>query len=235
MHCYGSYKPDNAECRNCNFASYCMEAGNPVLLSDSMPSYNDGIKTIMSRSIDFRDDDEEITMSPSYSRGDLLEVISFMLSLDQRTLDYLDEFIKTAEKGFEQKLVAFNRDLWEYKMAKEEDRIEKKVVYEFNQKNQDEVSKVVELRKQKEIEKKNHEEKKAVEQAEKVVNKISDNQFRDVDVAKDSKGKEATAKERYLARKILKDRGLLQSKSQSSVKTAISKEMMQGHKNSAGR
>lgn len=95
MHCYGSYKPDNAECRNCNFASYCMEAGNPVLLSDSMPSYNDGIKTIMSRSIDFRDDDEEITMSPSYSRGDLLEVISFMLSLDQRTLDYLDEFIKT--------------------------------------------------------------------------------------------------------------------------------------------
>ena len=95
MHCYGSYKPDNAECRNCNFASYCMEAGNPVLLSDSMPSYNDGIKTIMSRSIDFRDDDEEITLSPSYSRGDLLEVISFMLSLDQRTLDYLDEFIKT--------------------------------------------------------------------------------------------------------------------------------------------
>ena len=151
------------------------------------------------------------------------------------TFDRLDEFIKTAEKGFEQKLVAFNRDLWEYKMAKEEDRIEKKVVYEFNQKNQDEVSKVVELRKQKEIEKKNHEEKKAVEQAEKVVNKISDNQFRDVDVAKDSKGKEATAKERYLARKILKDRGLLQSKSQSSVKTAISKEMMQGHKNSAGR
>lgn len=76
-----------------------------------------------------------------------------------------------------------------------------------------------------ENEKKNHEEKKAVEQAEKVVNKISDNQFRDVDVAKDSKGKEATAKERYLARKILKDRGLLQSKSQSSVKTAISKDM----------
>ncbi len=95
MHCYGSYKPDNAECRNCNLASYCMEAGNPVLLSDSMPSYNDGIKTIMSCSIDYCDDDEHPQAPPSYSRGDLLEVISFMLSLDQRTLDYLDEFIKT--------------------------------------------------------------------------------------------------------------------------------------------
>lgn len=96
MQCYGSYDSGSAECRGCELASYCMDAGNPALLSDSMPSYNDGIKSIMSCSINYSDADEEQESAPlSYSRGDLLEVITFMLSLDQRTLDYLDELIKT--------------------------------------------------------------------------------------------------------------------------------------------
>lgn len=97
MRCYGNYNSGEEDCKRCSYKDYCKEAGDPVLLSDSMPSYNDGIKTLLSRSIDFEDLDE----SPDhgklecYSRSDLLEVISFMLSLDQRTLDYLDELIKS--------------------------------------------------------------------------------------------------------------------------------------------
>ena len=53
-----------------------------------------------------------------------------------------------------------------------------------------------------------------------------DPQFRDTDVAKDDAGKTEEAKQRYYARKILKDRGLLPQAGKPVVKREVSKDMI---------
>lgn len=93
MQCYGNYKGNAPECKHCKLKSYCMDAGDPVLLSDSMPSYNDEIKNILNDSLPVSEAPDNLP--ECYSRSDLLDVITFMLTLDQRTLDYLEEKLKS--------------------------------------------------------------------------------------------------------------------------------------------
>ena len=63
------------------------------------------------------------------------------------------------------------------------------------------------------------------EEAEKIYNKISDSQFRDTEKRNTDEQKSQVAKERYLARKILKDRGMLPRREALPVKrTEISRE-----------
>ena len=96
MECYGSLYDKREECRACELHKWCKDASDPPRLSHQMLDWD-----LVSESIP-----ASMTVSSSevlsckgniekhlYSRGDLLEVIGFLLSLDVQTLDMLDSKI----------------------------------------------------------------------------------------------------------------------------------------------
>ena len=121
--------------------------------------------------------------------------------------------------------IDFNKRLKDYLEAKRYEAVKNSVVRDFNEQHKDEFAEVKGIRQERIEEAK-------LAKATAVVDKISDGQFRDVDVAKDDAGKKKETEERYEARKYLKDRGLLQSKleqlrglGQLSSKPVVKREM----------
>ncbi len=127
-------------------------------------------------------------------------------------------------------IVGANKTLKDYRRAKEYDRIKQSVAYDINQETRRELTSLKEQRQRREDEKRAGvtawKEQKLVHDAQRTVNEISNPQFRDTDIAKTDSDKEKTAKDRYMARKILKDRGLLQIKKSPVKQTTVSQEMI---------
>ena len=97
MDCYGRSYGRKDDCRRCKLSGYCRNAGDPPLfsqLSDADPE---------KRLIAVTAVDEIAVLPPEpepeimYSRAELLEVISFMVHLDERTLDFLEAKLTGAD------------------------------------------------------------------------------------------------------------------------------------------
>lgn len=96
--CYGHYRGERvAECKSCSQRKWCKEASDPELLTNHMSSFDEVLQDSETREIV-----EELNVHRKrklngekleYSRNDLLEVISYMLSLDPMALDLLNEKI----------------------------------------------------------------------------------------------------------------------------------------------
>lgn len=115
--------------------------------------------------------------------------------------------------------IDLNRRLKEYIEAKRYEDIKRSAMNAFNEKHQDEFAEIKGIRVKRERD-------AELVKAKRVVAEISNPQFRDVDVAKDDAGKAEVAEKRYLARKILKDRGLLSQPNKPTVKREVSKDMV---------
>ena len=98
MDCYGSYgRKRKAECANCSKVKWCREASDVELLRDHMMSFAEELQDSEAREMA----EEQAGARKQklngekleYSRNDLLEVISYMLSLDPMALELLDEKI----------------------------------------------------------------------------------------------------------------------------------------------
>ncbi|QSH40280.1 AsnC family protein [Lentisphaerota bacterium ZTH] len=96
MNCYGKYSVERKQCSSCKLLEWCCNAGNPEVISDRMVDF-DKIKTFITGK-DFSStenaDTEKENWEKIYSKGDLLEVVGFMASLDFHTLKLLDEKIQ---------------------------------------------------------------------------------------------------------------------------------------------
>lgn len=147
------------------------------------------------------------------------------IGLNVTQLNDLEKF-KDVDKIRDAEVVDFHSRMKDYVEARRYETLKDVAIYDFNEKNKEEVLKIEEIRKQKEEQKKQREEEAKLTRAAEIVNKISDGQFRDVDVAKDDAGKTEEAKQRYYARKILKDRGLLPQAGKPVVKREVSKDMI---------
>ncbi len=101
MKCYGKYFGRLPECAGCRMGEYCRGAGDLSLLGDRMPSVAD-YKRMAAESLsgetDYEPDEREY--GECYSRGDLLEVIGFMMSMDITTLDFLAAKLGDPEISF---------------------------------------------------------------------------------------------------------------------------------------
>jgi len=99
VYCYGKYCGKLEACPTCEALEYCRGAAEPALLTDSMPGYNDGIKSPEKSGRHAPDpaealmEAEERAEQALYTRDDLLEVIGFMLQLDSRTVEFLSMHI----------------------------------------------------------------------------------------------------------------------------------------------
>ena len=98
MDCYGSYgRKSKAECAKCSKVRWCREASDVELLRDHMMSFAEELQDSEAREMA----EEQAGARKQklngekleYSRNDLLEVISYMLSLDPMALELLDEKI----------------------------------------------------------------------------------------------------------------------------------------------
>ena len=98
MGCYGNYGGKrNPECLKCAQARWCREASDVELLRDHMMSFAEELQDSEARQLA----EEQASARHrkingeklEYSRNDLLEVISYMLSLDPMSLDLLNEKI----------------------------------------------------------------------------------------------------------------------------------------------
>ena len=98
MGCYGNYGGKrNPECLKCAQVRWCREASDVELLRDHMMSFAEELQDSEARQLA----EEQASARHrkingeklEYSRNDLLEVISYMLSLDSMSLDLLNEKI----------------------------------------------------------------------------------------------------------------------------------------------
>ena len=97
--CYGKYpKTPGAKCRGCAQQSWCKDAGNLPLLSNSMGRFNENYQDDESREEEAERRSAALRKLRGeklrYSRNDLLEVIVYMLELDPMTLELLNTKIK---------------------------------------------------------------------------------------------------------------------------------------------
>lgn len=106
MQCYSQYHPHKEECSRCSISSYCKESTEsiPPLLSDQA-------KKIPAESLP-----EPLIIKKSnhchekkYSRADMLELIGFLVAMDEKTLEILSEklqnpLISLAEIGRKKKI-----------------------------------------------------------------------------------------------------------------------------------
>ena len=98
MNCYGSYgRRRKNDCTKCPELRWCREASDVELLRDHMVSFAEELQDSEARELA----EEQAGARKQklngekleYSRNDLLEVISYMLSLDPMALELLDEKI----------------------------------------------------------------------------------------------------------------------------------------------
>lgn len=125
-----------------------------------------------------------------------------------RSLNDLADFEKYEEVR-NREIVSYNGMLNDYSKSKIGTDCYNVAVRRFNESNKENVSQVKAERQQ-------ILEQRKVEGAQQKVDEISDPQFRDTEVRKTDGEKTKEAQDRYLARKILKDRGLLNVASASS-------------------
>lgn len=104
--CYGKWYKRIDECETCpkKYKNYCKDARNPHLITDETVNFDD-----VSYSADVASHKPEIdfdipadTEKLIYSKKDLLELLSFMCSLDPQALDILEEKLRDADIGISQ-------------------------------------------------------------------------------------------------------------------------------------
>lgn len=91
MKCYGRKFGKLATCRNCQYVEWCRDAVEPELLTEKkmILPINEEILENPAMAENNNEEPEAVT----YSRQELLEVIVFMLALDEQTLRMLEEKI----------------------------------------------------------------------------------------------------------------------------------------------
>lgn len=97
MDCYGRSYGRRDDCKRCKLSKYCRDAGDPPLfsqLSDADPDKRVTAVTAVDEIAVLPPEPEPEMM---YSRAELLEVISFMVHLDERTLDFLEAKLTGAD------------------------------------------------------------------------------------------------------------------------------------------
>ena len=87
MKCYSTYRPSKDECITCHLRDYCRESteSEPAFLSDSarkIPAEELASPTVIPR----RTDNKKI-----YSRADMIELIGFLVAMDEKTLSIMAE------------------------------------------------------------------------------------------------------------------------------------------------
>ena len=87
MKCYSNYRSSKDECMTCNLRDYCKESteSEPSLISDSarkIPADDLASPVTVSR----RGYDRKI-----YSRSDMIELIGFLVAMDEKTLSIMSE------------------------------------------------------------------------------------------------------------------------------------------------
>ncbi|MBQ9789239.1 MAG: hypothetical protein IJW31_06570 [Lentisphaeria bacterium] len=106
MHCYAQYSENKAECKNCKYLNYCKDSLDIPLLINSRGKklYDNKIQaTPIARAKAFNSDKKE------FSKAEMLELIAFMVSLDETTIELLSEklndpTISIAELGKRRKI-----------------------------------------------------------------------------------------------------------------------------------
>jgi predicted DNA-binding protein YlxM (UPF0122 family) len=95
--CYGNYSANRSECRSCGNLRWCKNASDPELLLNSMSSFDESLQDDVCRELageQYEQRKRKINGEKlEYSRNDLLEVIVYMLNLDNLALALLDEKI----------------------------------------------------------------------------------------------------------------------------------------------
>lgn len=88
--CYGYSYGKIPECQGCPCGEYCKDAGNPPLISASLNGSR--VKRLMDEEQGEQTENRfEQEQTRSYTRADLLEVINFLASLDQASLEILNQ------------------------------------------------------------------------------------------------------------------------------------------------
>ena len=94
MHCYSQYHHNKEECRNCELKDYCKDS------TESMPS----MISNRARRIPVDNLPKPLPIPPKnnrkeklYSQYDMLEMITFIVAMDEKTLAILAEKIKSPD------------------------------------------------------------------------------------------------------------------------------------------
>lgn len=95
MNCYGKYSNSNTKCRSCSYKKYCQEAGDIAPLSSVTDNVDCSLYAHERKTISGNNNEER-----RYSRNDLLEVIGFLLAMDDSTLRFLDEYFQDPTQSF---------------------------------------------------------------------------------------------------------------------------------------
>ena len=106
MNCYSKYSENKSECQTCKYQSYCKESSDiPLLINNrGKKLYDNKIQlTPIERVKAFNSDKKE------FSKAEMLELIAFMVSLDETTIELLSEklndpTISIAELGKRRKI-----------------------------------------------------------------------------------------------------------------------------------
>ena len=88
MNCYSNYTENKEECKKCKYKSYCMESADiPLIINNrGRKLYENKIQlTPIERVKAFNSDKKE------FSKAEMLELIAFMVSLDETTIELLSE------------------------------------------------------------------------------------------------------------------------------------------------
>lgn len=97
MRCYGHYDRLRENCGKCEYAAYCRDAGDIPLLADGSlkaSALNENRCSGEAVSIPAEEEDLPVPRQDSFSRADMLEMICFLLALDDTTLEYLEKKIR---------------------------------------------------------------------------------------------------------------------------------------------
>lgn len=88
MNCYSNYTENKEECKKCKYKSYCMDSADiPLIINNrGRKLYENKIQlTPIERVKAFNSDKKE------FSKAEMLELIAFMVSLDETTIELLSE------------------------------------------------------------------------------------------------------------------------------------------------
>ena len=92
MDCYGKFYQKTQHCNECQLNQYCREAADPPLLNEYRGEFNEKITDKIEKTSEPID-----TPQRMYSYDEMLQVIGFMLQMDEQTLLMLEEKINNPD------------------------------------------------------------------------------------------------------------------------------------------
>ncbi len=101
MHCYGTYRKNFTKCQNCDLVEYCKTAREPPLLGNQMSCYDDQ-QAVSRKNLTPRTYLDDTKKERLYTRNDLLELVSFLLGMDDLAIEYIQMYLSDSEITFQQ-------------------------------------------------------------------------------------------------------------------------------------